>query len=255
MCNHELLVSYLYDDLSDRDRATLELHLPSCDACREELEALRSVRVDLSTWAPPLPELGFRIVSKRSARHVWRAWWTPAAGLAAAAILVLAAAASIAHVEIHRGPDGITVRTGWPSSAPVSASAGTTSSGAARDVALTAAPQLDARALKEIERRVDALETAVQQAPQTRNAATLSARSSDAEIIRRVRDLLARSETKQEGELALRLAQVIRDVNAQRNADLARIQQGLGRIDAMTTAEAAAHRELANYVFTTAKQK
>jgi hypothetical protein len=255
MCNHELLVSHLYDDLSDRDRAALELHLRSCDACREELEALRSVRVDLSTWAPPLPELGFRIVSKRPARHAWRAWWTPAAGLAAAAILVLAAAASIAHVEIHRGPDGITVRTGWSSSAPVAASAGTTSAGAARDVVFSATPQLDAGALKEIERRVDALETAVQQAPQTRNAATLSARSSDAEIIRRVRDLLARSETKQEGELALRLAQVIRDVNAQRNADLARIQQGLGRIDAMTTAEAAAHRELANYVFTAAKQK
>src|SRR6476469_2438425 len=98
MCNQELLVSYLYDDLSDRDRAALELHLPGCDACREELEALRGVRVDLSTWAPPLPELGFRIVSKRPAqpgRQAWRAWWTPAAGLAAAAILVLAAAASI----------------------------------------------------------------------------------------------------------------------------------------------------------------
>ena len=37
--------------------------------------------------------------------------------------------------------------------------------------------------------------------------------------------------------------------------DLARIQQGLGRIDAITTAEAAAHRDLANYIFTSARQK
>ena len=52
--------------------------------------------------------------SRRSPRRPsWRAWWTPAAGLAAAAVLVLAAAASLAHVEVHRGPDGITVRTGW----------------------------------------------------------------------------------------------------------------------------------------------
>src|SRR5438067_11380763 len=98
MCNKELLVSYLYDDLSDRDRAMLESHLHGCEPCRNELEALRDVRVDLATWAPPLPELGFRIVRKSAAAaRTWRAWWTPAAGLAAAAVHALAAAPSIAR--------------------------------------------------------------------------------------------------------------------------------------------------------------
>ena len=81
------------------------------------------------------------------------------------------------------------------------------------------------------------------------------ARVSDAELIRRVRSMLAQSETKQQGELALRIAQVIRDFDAQRVADLNRIQQGLGRIDASVTAEANAHRELTNYILTSSKQK
>ncbi|HYT76955.1 MAG TPA: hypothetical protein VEL79_19530, partial [Vicinamibacterales bacterium] len=237
---------------------TLESHLRVCDACREELTALRDIRVELSAWTPVLPELGFRIVRKSQAPpRTWRAWWTPAAGLAAAAVLVLAAAATIAHVEVRRGPDGVTLSTGWPASAPVRSIAGDRQTGptAGRDVHLASAPGIDAETAKEILLRVDALEASMRAASAVRNASTVSARSSDAEIIRRVRELLAQSETKQEGELALRLAQVIRDVNAQRNADLARIQQGLGRIDAITTAEAAAHRDLANYVFTAAKQK
>jgi hypothetical protein len=83
----------------------------------------------------------------------------------------------------------------------------------------------------------------------------LSARAADAEILKRVRELLAQSESKQQGELALRISQVIRDVDAQRAADLARIQRGLGRIDATVAEEAAGRRELTNYVLASAKQK
>ena len=269
MCNKELLVSYLYDDLSDRDRAVLESHLHACEPCRDELEALRDVRVDLATWAPPLPELGFRIVRKSApAAQTWRAWWTPAAGLAAAAVLVLAAAAAIAHIEVHRGSDGVTVRTGWsafPSQPSPLGSGGTSRSAtvavdgmgpnSGRDVRLSSAPSIDPATAKEILRRVDALEASMRSAAAVRNASTLSTRSSDANLIKVVRDLLTQSESKQKSELALRLSQVIHDFDAQRSADLARIQQGLGRIDAITTAEAAAHRDLANYIFTSARQK
>ena len=89
-----------------------------------------------------------------------------------------------------------------------------------------------------------------------RNASSMSARAADAEIIKRVRELLAQSESRQQGELALRIAQVIRDVDAQRVADLTRIQQGLGRIDATVTAEAARHTDLTNFILSSsAKQK
>src|SRR6266849_7920074 len=134
MCEKELLVAYLYDDLADDDRATFESHLRGCAECRDELKALRAVRADLASWSPPQPDFGFRVVrggrdaAEKDVRDVirtpasWRAWWTPAAGLAAAAVLVLAAAASLAHVEVHRGPDGITVRTGWSAFAPAATS-------------------------------------------------------------------------------------------------------------------------------------
>jgi putative zinc finger protein len=270
MCEKELLVAYLYDDLAGDDRATFEAHLRRCAECRDELKGLRAVRADLSAWAPPQPDFGFRVVrgGRAAEQEVigkpapsWRAWWTPAAGLAAAAVLVLAAASAVAHVEVHRGPDGVTVRTGWPEggtspSSPASgrSSGGTNLSPAPQDVRLSAAAPVDAAFLAEIERRLDALEASSRDSG-LRNASTLSARSSDAEIVRRVRDLLTQSEIKQRGELALRISQVLHDVDLQRAADLARIQQGLGRIDATVIAEAAAHRDLTNLVLTSAKQK
>jgi hypothetical protein len=265
MCEEkELLVAYLYDDLADDARATFEAHLRGCAACRAELKALRAVRADLASWAPPQPDFGFRVVRggrDAAAQEVtrtpvgsWRAWWTPAAGLAAAAVLVLAAAASLAHVEVRRGPDGITVRTGWTPASPSapavpSGSAGETS----RDIRLASTSDTDV--LAAIERRLRALETSSSRDSGLRNASMLSARTSDAEVIKRVRDLLAQSETKQKGELALRISQVIRDVDAQRAADLARIQQGLGRIGATVAEEAAAHRDLTSYVLASARPK
>jgi hypothetical protein len=264
MCEKELLVAYLYDDLADGDRATFESHVRGCAACRDELKALRAVRADLSSWAPPQSDLGFRVVRggldaaaqavTRTPVQSWRAWWTPAAGLAAAAVLVLAAAASLAHIEVRRGPDGITVRTGWSASAPAQSAPGYGETGP-RDVRLSAASPVDAGFLAGIERRLNALEAASSRDSGLRNVSTLSARSSDAEIIRRVRELLAQSETKQQGQLALRISQVIRDVDAQRVSDLARIQQGFGRIEGSVTAEAAAHRDLTNYILASAKQK
>jgi hypothetical protein len=278
MCEEkELLVSYLYDDLADGQRAAFESHLRGCADCRHELHALRDVRADLAGWSPPQPDFGFRVVrggrdaAERDAVRTpvasWRAWWTPAAGLAAAAVLVLAAASAIARVEVHSGPDGVTVRTGWSAFAPAAVSAdggrygGTGASRASQDIRLssTASPTgrgdgVEAAFVAEIEKRLNALEAAAARDANVRNASTLSARSGDAEIVRRVRDLIAQSETKQQGELALRISQVMRDVDAQRVADLSNIQKGLGRIDASVREESAAHRDLTNYILASAKQ-
>src|SRR3954468_19816245 len=121
MCDKELLVSFLYDDLGDAERAAFTAHLRQCAACREDLNALRGVRADLISWTPPQPDFGFRVVREPKVVPMtprsWRAWYTPAAGLPPAAVLVVAAASALAHVEIHSGPDGVTVRTGWATSA------------------------------------------------------------------------------------------------------------------------------------------
>src|SRR4051794_22896902 len=103
MCDKELLVAYLYDDLGDADRGRFETHLRACAGCRQELNERRGVRADLSSWSPPQPDFGFRVVREPKVVEMtprgaaWRAWWTPAAGLAAAAVLVLAAASALAH--------------------------------------------------------------------------------------------------------------------------------------------------------------
>jgi hypothetical protein len=255
-CDREQLVSYLYDELSTAEQAAFERHVDGCAACREELAGFRGLRSTLGTWTPPQPELAFQIVDRQQpVRRAWRAWWPPAAGLAAAAVLVLAAASALAHVEFRYGPDGVTVRTGWNTNAPATAAA---------SVVPAAAPSADAQKLDtaytDIERRIRNLESAWRAAeprPPVRAVAqvTAASRPSDTEILTRVRDLLSQSESRQQRELALRIAQVLRDVDAQRTADLARIQQGLGRIDAMTNADAAAHRELANYLITSTRQQ
>jgi hypothetical protein len=277
MCeDKELLVGYLYDDLPDGDRARFEAHLRACVPCRNEVKAMRAVRADLAAWAPPEPDFGFRVVRggrDASERDVirpvvpapvsWRAWWTPAAGFAAAAVLVLAAAASLAHVEVHRGPDGVTVRTGWSATAPASSeTAGNRQVAAVPASSKAQIPEgrfvstSDAAYVAGLERRLNVLEAAWRNDPAMHNASTMSARAADAEILKRVRELLAQSENRQQGELALRISQVLRDVDAQRVADLTKIQKGLSSLDANVVAEAARHNELTNLVLTTsARQK
>ena len=249
MCNKELLVAYVYDDISDIDRGRFERHLRECPACRDEAAAMRRVRADLAAWTAPEPDLGFSIVQHR--RPSWRAWWTPAAGLAAAAVLVLAVASAIAHVEISYGAGGFAIRTGWSQAQAAATQPGAVSQ--TERAALEAQRASLQASLAEISRRVGELEAARQ--PSIQQASSVSAHRSDVEVLRRVRELLAQSESRQQQELALRIAQVIRDVDAQRVADLSRVQQSVGRIEAMTTNEAAAHRDLASYILTSSKQQ
>ena len=261
MCDKEQLVSFLYDDLGDVERAAFDAHLRTCAACRDELNALRGVRADLISWAPPQPDFGFRVVREPKVLPMparsWRAWYSPAAGLAAAAVLVLAAASAIAHVEVHRGPDGITVRTGWSAFAPgvVSASAGGYGETRPQPASITAASAVDPALLAAIDQRLTALEASARETGNVRSV-SMSARASDAELLKKMRGLLSESETKQQGQLALRIAQVLRDVEAQRVADMSRIQTGMRTLTNSVSEEALGHRELANYILTReSKQK
>jgi len=257
MCNgnKEDLVSYLYDDLAGAARTAFERHLRECAECRDELAAMRNVRTDLLTWSPPEPDFAFRIVAEprvtaaadnvlRPRVAAWSGWFKPAAGLAAAAVLVLAAAASIAHVEVHNGADGFTLRTGWSSSGALAEADARRVYG--HDVNLPA--PIETAGLVSIERRIAALEASARTVP------TFS-RASDGELLKVVRDLVAQSETRQKGELAFRLAQMMRDISMQRTADLSGVQRRIGTIDANVTEEAAAHRELMSYILASSKQK
>jgi len=112
MCDKELLVAYLYDEVEPVERRTMETHLLACAECRGEVKGLRNTRTDLEAWAPPVPGFEFEMVG-RPAGAPQRRYWSiaPAWGLAAAAVLVLSVASAIANVEVTIGSGGLTVRT------------------------------------------------------------------------------------------------------------------------------------------------
>jgi len=69
------------------------------------------------------------------------------------------------------------------------------------------------------------------------------------ETLRRVRALVDESERRQQTELALRLAEAVREMNAQRQADLVRIDRNIGAMQNNTGREMLRQRnEMLNYV-------
>ena len=73
-------------------------------------------------------------------------------------------------------------------------------------------------------------------------------------MLARVTALLEESEQRQQRELALRTAQVVRDFDSQRQVDLAQIQRNLGQIEGLTGAEVREQREMLNYLMRVSEQ-
>jgi anti-sigma factor RsiW len=214
MCDKELLLGYLYDELPASDRQAFDRHLASCADCREEVSGLRGTRTRLTSWAPPEPDLGFEIV--RSARPAPARWWraSPAWGLAAAAVLTLAAAAAIANIDIRVGGDGVVVQTGWNRPAASAPAQGAIQS------ALTATELSELQ--QRLEARVKDLESQLASRQAAAPVAANTGRMSDADL-KLVRQLVNESEQRQQSELALRILQVNRDTEAARRADVDRL--------------------------------
>ena len=73
-------------------------------------------------------------------------------------------------------------------------------------------------------------------------------RSPPSALLERVRSMIDESEQRQQKELALRTAEVMRDFDAQRRVDLTRIERTLGQIDGTTGAEVEQQRQMLNYL-------
>lgn len=215
MCDNELLLGYLYDDLAAADRAAFDAHLASCADCRDELAALRQTRTSLTSWAPPEPDLGFQIVRSPKPVSSRAAWWrlSPAWGLAAAAALTVAVSAAVANLEVKVGAEGLVVRTGWGQS-----------SGAGAD---SSAVQASTAALQKVEARVKELESQLAARPAVllpaASPATPVNRMTDADIVRLVRQLVSDSEQRQQDVLARQILQVSRDTEVARRNDVDRM--------------------------------
>jgi anti-sigma factor RsiW len=243
----ERLIAHLYGEDDSVERHETESHLAQCDVCSIEIAELRAVRTQLAEWRTPEIDLGFRVVREPLAQ-VKQTWWSmpvPAWAAGMAAVLMLAAAAAIANVEVRYDPDGLSVRTGWSSTSSVTTAHGAGVAGTPV-VAPARASMSDAAwraALAETERR---LRTEFAHTEGRRGAAAPA--SGRDELLRQVRTLLEESERRQQRELALRLTQLVQDIEVQRRADLVQIEQNFGQIEGFTNAEAVRQRALLNHL-------
>jgi len=247
------LVSYLYDECEPSERAAIDAHVALCAACVAELAALESARLQLASWTPPEADLGFQVVRPQGsgpgvgATHAsplqpggrgpgaWLRQPLPAWAQAAAACLVFAAGLWL----------GV-VRGSMPSGSPTVAT-----TGAVPAAAPTAASRVELAAL---ERRLRAEMTQLRTEAVNSSAAAPQG-ISEAQLLARVRALLEESEQRQQRELALRTAQVVRDFDSQRRVDLAQIQRSFGQIEGLTGAEVREQRQMLNYLMRVSEQR
>ena len=256
MCDKELLVGYLYDEVDAAERRTMESHLLACAECRGELKDLRGTRTRLAAWAPPTPELEFQMVrAPEAAESRGRRWSiSPAWGLAAAAVLVLSVASAIANVEVKYGPDGLTVRTGALRAspgqpAPVPGAVSTQAIAAADDPRLRAELQAIALRLRDLEAGGNGTRAVLT------SAHVSATQSPSADVLRAVRQLISESESRQEQELARRLSQVLRDVEGLRRVDLDRVQRALAEMQGVTDTTIIRQQQIENHLLRVGQPK
>ncbi len=246
--NPDALMSYLYEDGPAEERLAFDAHLRTCARCAEEAASLRAVRDEMAAWAPPETVLDFRIVREpATARSRW-AWMSamPAWAQLAAASLVVGVAAGLAGLDVQYGKDGLTVRTGWGRPADARQAA----AGEVAPASDGAAPwRADLAAMQE-QLRGEFGQAAAAGAVMPVSAPSGSAAGglSDDEFLARVKQLIAASETRTQREMALRMAEVVRDVDTQRRADMRRVADGLGVLEGRTGAAVAQQREMMNYL-------
>lgn len=253
--NKDLILGYVYDELSPDERQAFTDHVSRCPECQIELEELRATRMHLALWSPPEPNLGFRVIRGGAAPAPAlprRNRFLSMVAYAAAAVIVLAAGAAVAHLEVRYDKDGVTIRTGW--SSPMSATPAQTAGLAASSAVPVNRPvPTDFSAF---DARLRAIENAMRTSQATLGVQNASAsRMSDAELLRMVRRIVSEAEMRQEAATTRLLVQMVRDFDNQRRADLLLIQQGLGQYQGLTNAEIAQNREMLNQVIRAATRQ
>jgi anti-sigma factor RsiW len=242
------LVGYLYDECETHERTAIAAHVTVCAACAAELAALRSTRVQLAAWSPPEAELGFLITQrqapqplefKRDARPQRTHWFArplPAWAQVAAATIVFAVGTLLG---IAQGTNGVgSPRNVTPASAQ---------QGLATNVSEASLAALERRLRDEMATiRVANRETVAPSSPSLGN---------ETQLMTRVRALIEESEQRQQRELALRTAELVRDFDSQRRVDLAQIQRNFGQIEGLTGAEVREQREMLNYLIRASQQQ
>lgn len=251
------LVSYLYNDGSPEELAAIATHVQACHECTSELASLGDTRELLSVWSPPPTELGLTLSAPDALAVAAGAstaapsvatvvaevpWWrqsTPVWMQAVAATMVFAAGMAI-------GTSGRGTTPVPPSATGATANVTPAASGQAvaalkgESVSRNELAALEQSLRSEIARLSTASTPA--QAPLVQTATPIDNEA----LMTRIRALLTESEERQRGELALRTAQVMRDMEIQRKVDMATVQQDISKIQGVTGAELKRQGDLTN---------
>jgi hypothetical protein len=213
----------LYGEARGEALQRVEAHHATCRACREEFEALGSLRRTLAGWR--LPERSRPRLALRRPSPAW--------GLAAAAALLLAAGAALrlsgASLEYHAGP--VSVRLG----------------GASLE-----------RALQDQERRhsqeIQGLRATLE-AVKAQPAAQPAAQPDESVLLAKVEQLVRDNEQRQAARFATSLEDFAARTEAQRRYDLARVSAGLSYLDGKTGEHVARTSELMGYMLQASEKR
>jgi hypothetical protein len=254
--DYEILLDYLYEEGEPDQRRQIERHLTECKSCADIVRDFQSVRGQLSAWASPTAQLGFKVVQDlppaekvAPGKQAWRppvTRWS-AWAQAAAALVLFVSGMAVSQLNVQYGNGGLTVSFGRPSTLREPQGRPEPGRESGRNVTLTPETAPSTAGSAAAISPEETLRQALASADQSRSGLN-AAVDSDA-LLRRVQAMIDRSEQRQQQELALRLAQVVRDVDAQRRADLLRVEQNFGQLEGQTGAAMAQQRdELLNYL-------
>ena len=105
-----VLAAYAAGDVSARERADVDEHLATCDACRAELADHRAVLARLAATPPATPEVAWpryraELRARLPRRAPWRTrWLRPVPIAVSAAVAAAAAFVIVAVLPGHRSP-------------------------------------------------------------------------------------------------------------------------------------------------------
>ncbi len=226
------LVSYLYDEVGTEERDAIAAHLVECASCARDVSTLGTTRRNLGAWTVPDAVLGFRVAGAGTEPPAFSWWRQPMpAWMQAAAAVVLFASGLAFGTSRGTTQDAAQIASTGPATATVSRG----------DLA-----QLEERLRGEMTRLRTASTPAVTPSRGERG---------DEAVLKQVRALIAESEERQRRELALRTAQMVRDVELQRRADLTQVQRTMGQMEGSTGAEMRQQREMLNYMINVSQRR
>lgn len=263
------LVGYLYGECELAERRAIEQHLPVCPACAAELETLGATRMQLAAWTPPDAQLGFRMVSDAppfdsaqgtpgnvaglapSVIEGPSRWWArpiPVWAQAAAAAVIFASGLSLG---VWRGTSGEMASAGNASATTAAPLAAPPATAAANVATASDLAALEQRLRSEMASEVALLRASASSAAGAPRQASVS----EADILARVRALIDESEQRQQRELALRTAQLVRDFDSQRRVDLQNVRSIVGQVEGSTGAEIARQQQTLQYLMRVSEQR